>query len=87
LGADPATGTAFSSNRRDGTLVKQVNGKWRAVDSMKTEMFAQTMALDPKTHRIYLSSADPGGPAPAGGEAKGRPALEPDSFHLVVIGK
>jgi hypothetical protein len=37
---------------------------------MKTEMFAQTMALDPKTHRIYLSSADPGGPAPAGGEPK-----------------
>jgi len=86
---DPGTGEAFSSNGRDGTLtiVKEVKGKWEAVDTVKTEMFARTMALDPKTHRIYLSSAEAGGPAPAGGEKKGRPSMVPDSFHLVVVGK
>lgn len=85
---DPGTGEAFSSNGRDGTLtiVKEVKGKWEAVDTVKTEMFARTMALDPKTHRIYLSSAEAGGPAP-GGDKKGRPSMVPDSFHLVVVGK
>ncbi len=84
---DPATGEAFSSNGRDGTLtvVKEVGGKWQAVDTVKTEMFARTMALDPKTHRIYLSSAE-AGEAPAG-QTKGRPPMVPDSFHLVVVGK
>jgi YVTN family beta-propeller protein len=86
---DPGTGTASSSNGRDGTLtlVKEVNGKWEAVDSVKTEMFARTMVLDLKTHRIYLASANAGGPAPAGGDPKGRPSMVPDSFHLVVVGK
>jgi len=85
---DPGTGEAFSSNGRDGTLtvVKEVKGKWEAVDTVKTEVFARTMALDPKTHRIYLSSAEAGA-APAGGEKKGRPAMAPDSFHLIVVGK
>jgi hypothetical protein len=50
-------------------------------------MFARTMALDPKTHRIYLSSTDAGGPAPAGGDPEGRPSMEPDRVHLVVVGK
>lgn len=86
---DPGTGEAFSSNGRDGTLtiVKEVKGKWEAIDTVKTEVFARTMALDPKTHRIYLSSAEAGGAPPAGGEKKGRPAMVPDSFHLVVVGK
>jgi len=84
---DPSTGEAFSSNGRDGTLtvVKEVGGKWQAVDTVKTEMFARTMALDPKTHRIFLSSAEAGA-APAG-QTKGRPPMLPDSFHLVVVGR
>lgn len=86
---DPGTGEAFSSNGRDGTLtvVKEVKGKWEAVDTVKTEPFARTMTLDPKTHRIYLSSAEAGGAPPGGGEKKGRPSMVPDSFHLVVVGK
>ncbi|HEY1241853.1 MAG TPA: YncE family protein [Bryobacteraceae bacterium] len=84
---DPSTGEAFSSNGRDGTLtiVKEVNGKWQAVDTVKTEMFARTLTLDPKTHHIYLSSAEAG--PPQGGEKKGRPSMVPDSFHLIVVGK
>lgn len=87
-GFDPGTGEAFSSNGRDGTLtvVKEVKGKWEAVDTVKTEPTARTMTVDPKTHRIYLSSAEIGG-TPAGGEKKGRPSMVPDSFHLVVVGK
>ena len=45
------------------------------------------MALDPKTDRIYLSSADAGGPTPTGGDPKGRPSMVLDSVHLLVVGK
>ena len=49
-GFDPGTGLAFSSNG-DGTLtiVKLVNGKYEAVDTVTTERGARTMTVDPKT--------------------------------------
>lgn len=83
---DPATGLAFSSNG-DGTLtiVKNVSGKWQAVDTIQTERGARTMTLDPKTHRVYLLAAEYG--PPAGGEKKGRPSILPDTFHVLVVGK
>ncbi|HEV3330238.1 MAG TPA: YncE family protein [Bryobacteraceae bacterium] len=87
---DPASGLAFSSNGQDGTLtiVKEVKGKYEAVDTVTTERTARTMALDEKTHRIYLSAAETG-PAPEQkeGQKKGRPPLLPDSYHIVVVGK
>src|SRR5690348_8465805 len=83
-GYDPGTGLAFSSNG-DGTLtiVKNQGGKWQAVDTVQTERGARTMALDPKTHRVYLLAAEFGA-TPAGGK---RPAVLPDTFHVLVVGK
>jgi YVTN family beta-propeller protein len=87
---DPGTGLAFSSNGGDGTLsiVKMVNGKYDTVDTVQTERGARTMALDPKTHRVYLLAAE-FGPAPEAqpGQKKGRPPILPDSFHVLVVGK
>ena len=81
---DPGVGLAFSSNG-DGTLtmVKNVGGKWDAVDTVQTERGARTMAVDTKTHRVFLPAAEYG-PATAG--QKRTPPL-PDSFHLAVVGK
>ncbi len=88
-GYDPGAGLAFSSNG-EGTLtiVKKVDGKWEAVDTVKTETGARTMAVDPRTHRIYLLAAE-FGPAPATkpGERPGRPPVLPGSFHVLVVGK
>lgn len=90
-GFDPGNNTAFSSNGRDGTLtvVKEMNGKWESVDTVKTALTARTMAVDPKNHKIYLSAAEVG--PPAAGEAqkkgRGRPTMVPDSFHLIVVGQ
>lgn len=83
---DPGLGLAFSSNGSDGTLsiVKNVNGKWDTVDTVKTERGARTMTLDEKTHRIYLLAADY---PPQDANAKGRPTAIPDSFHVLVVGK
>ena len=84
-GFDSTLGLAFSSNGGDGTLtiVKLVNGKYDAVDSVSTELRARTMTVDEKLHRVYLLGADFAA-APAG--QKGRPAV-PDSFHVLVVGK
>jgi DNA-binding beta-propeller fold protein YncE len=87
-GFDPGTGLAFSSNG-EGTLtiVKLVNGKYEAVDTVATERGARTMTVDPKLHRVYLLAAEYG-PAPEAKEGKkGRPPVLPDSFHILVVGK
>jgi len=85
-GFDSTLGLAFSSNGGDGTLtiVKLVNGKYDAVDSVPTELRARTMTVDEKLHRVYLLGADFAA-APAG--QKGRPTAVPDSFHVLVVGK
>lgn len=77
-GFDSTLGLAFSSNGADGTLtiVKLVNGKYEAVDTVTTESHARTMTIDEKTHKIFLPTADY-----AAGKAT------PDTFHLVVVGK
>jgi hypothetical protein len=85
-GFDPGAGLAFSSNGEGTlTLVKQVDGKWQAVDTVQTERGARTMTIDPRTHRVYLLAAEYG--PPQAGDKKGRPSILPDSFHVLVVGK
>lgn len=89
-GFDPGTGLAFSSNGVDGTLtiVKPVNGKFEAVDTVTTERGARTMTVDTKLHRIYLLAAEYGpAPAPKEGQKRSRAPILPDSFHVLVVGK
>ena len=73
------------------TIVKQVDGKWEAVDTVTTEPRARTMTVDTKAHRVYLPSADFGPPPqPKEGQPKGRGGrapMVPDTFRLVVVGK
>jgi DNA-binding beta-propeller fold protein YncE len=80
---DPGTGYAMSSNG-DGTLtiVQQSGGKYEVVENIATERGARTIALDEKTHRVYLPSATAGQAA-----AGGRPPYLPDSFKVLVVGK
>jgi YVTN family beta-propeller protein len=78
---DADAGLAFSSNGGDGTLTivkDDGNGKFEVVDNVKTQPGARTMALDQKTHKIYLATAKlkPG---------EGRRAFEPDSFVVLVV--
>ena len=80
---DPGTGYAFSSNG-DGTLtiVQQTGGKWDVLENIATQRGARTIAVDEKTHKVYLPTAT-AGQAAAGGRA---PFL-PDSFKVLVVGK
>jgi DNA-binding beta-propeller fold protein YncE len=82
---DPATKLAFSSNG-DGTLTvieEKTEGEFTVAGNVATQRGARTMALDPKTHNIYLATAKFKAPAP--GER--RPGIEPDSFVILVVGK
>src|SRR6266851_10159637 len=59
-GFDPGRGIAFSSNGGDGTLtvVGEVSGKWEVIENAPTKRGARTMAVDTRTHRIYLPTAE-----------------------------
>jgi DNA-binding beta-propeller fold protein YncE len=87
-GFDPAIGLAFSSNGQDGTLTvvkKQSADKYSVAQTVSTKRGARTMAIDLKTHNIYLPDAD-FGPAPAG-NPHARPKVIPGTFKLLVVSR
>jgi DNA-binding beta-propeller fold protein YncE len=80
---DPGTKLAFSANR-DGTLtvIRQISkDEYSVLQNLKTELGARTMALDPKTHTIYLSSGQ-FGPPPAGSKF---PSVVPETFKVLIL--
>lgn len=84
---DPDSKLAFSSNG-DGTLTvveAESPDKFTVVANVKTEPGARTMALDSKTHSIYLCTAKQKPAAP--GAKPGRRAFEPNSFVVLVVAK
>jgi len=59
---DPATSLIFNSNG-EGTISifhEDSPDQYSAVETVKTLPRAKTMALDPKTHRLFLSTAENG---------------------------
>jgi YVTN family beta-propeller protein len=85
---DPTRKLVFSSNG-EGTLtiVKQNSpDEYAVLATVATEKSARTMALDRKTHKIYLSAAQAGAtPPPTVSNPHPRPVLTPDSFHIVIV--
>ena len=85
---DPGTGLAFSSNG-DGTLTvaRATEGdKYEVVQTVATERGARTMALDEKTHTIFLPTAKFGPPpSPTADRPNPRPSVVPGSFVLLVV--
>jgi DNA-binding beta-propeller fold protein YncE len=86
---DPGTQLAFSSCGEGTVTIAHEDSpeKLTIVQTLKTERGARTMALDPKTHRIYLASAKYEAPTepPAGG-GRQRPKMVPGSFKVLVYG-
>jgi len=89
---DPGTRLVFASNGGDGTMtvVQQESADhYTVLGNVPTKRGSRTMALDPRTHRVYLSSAEFGpAPAPAQpGGRPGRPPMIPGSFAILVLEK
>jgi DNA-binding beta-propeller fold protein YncE len=86
---DPATQLAFSSCGEGNVTIAHEDSpeKLTVVQTLTTEPGARTMALDPKTHRIYLASAKFGpAPVPVAGAPRQRPQIVPGSFKILVYG-
>jgi DNA-binding beta-propeller fold protein YncE len=88
---DPGAKLAFSSNGQSGTItvIREDNkNKFSVVQNVETERGARTIALDEKTHKLYLPTAQ-FGPAPAASAANAhpRPAILPDTFKILVVSK
>ena len=86
---DPGRGLAFVSNG-EGTLTviaETSPGVFRAVQSVETQKGARTVALDEKTHRLYLPTARFGPPpSPTPERMSPRPVAIPGSFEILVVG-
>src|ERR1035437_3134183 len=86
---DPETQLAFASCG-DGTTTiahEDTPDKLNVVQTLKTERGSRTIALDPKTHKIYLPTAqfEPQ-PEPAAGSPRQRPKMVPGTFKILVYG-
>ena len=87
---DPETLMVFSSNG-DGTLtiVQELSpSTFTVVQNVTTPRGARTIALDPKTHNVFLPTAqfEPA-PEPTKEQPRPRPRIVADSFQVIVVGK
>jgi YVTN family beta-propeller protein len=83
---DPAQAMVYSSNGESGTLTiihEDDADHYSVVANVSTQVSARTQALDPKTHRVYLSSATLGTQK----DARGRQQPIPGSFAILTVGK
>ena len=87
---DPGTGLSFASCG-DGTLTaarRDGDDKYAVAQTVSTQQGARTMALDEKTHTIFLVTAQFGPPpSPSAENPRPRRPMVPGSFVLLVVGK
>jgi len=93
---DGCDGVAFDAELQyayascgDGTLtiVKEKSANdLKVLDIVKTQKGARTIAIDPKTHHLFLPTADYE-VLPAGSDAKARPKTIAGSFRIIVLAK
>ena len=82
---DPATRRIFAACG-EGVLTviqEETPDKFSVLQTVKTEGGARTIALDEKTHRVFMSVAKWAPPAPG----KKRGAMIPGSFAVIVVGE
>jgi outer membrane protein assembly factor BamB len=88
---DAETGLAFASCGAEGvlTVVKEESpDKFSVAENVPTQRGARTLALDAKTHHVFVVTAQFGErPAATADNPRPRPAIGPDSFVALVVGK
>ncbi|HYA78961.1 MAG TPA: hypothetical protein VED19_00460, partial [Candidatus Nitrosopolaris sp.] len=86
---DPGTQLAFASCGDGTTTIAKEESPDRltVVQSLKTERGARTMALDSKTHKIYLPTAQfESSTNQAASAPRQRPRMVPGTFKILVYG-
>lgn len=84
---DDSTQLAFASCG-DGTTTiakEETPTKLTVAQVLKTQRGARTIALDPRTHRIYLATAQfAPAPSPSPGALPARPSIIPNTLKLLI---
>lgn len=87
---DPALSLVAASTF-DGTIhviLEDSPNKFSTVETVKTQLGAKTMALDPKTHNLYVNTSDfKPAAAPTEKQSNPLPAAVPRNFRLLVYGR
>src|SRR3984957_3691918 len=86
-GFDPGTQLVFSSNGESGDLTvvhEDSPDSYTVLENAPTKKYARTMAIDLKTHNIFLPMAEFEPVAPKGEE---EPPMKPNSFGVLLVGK
>jgi DNA-binding beta-propeller fold protein YncE len=79
---DAALGYAFASNGEGTiTVVGKDGDSYKALASIPSQRGARTITLDPKSHRLFVPTAEFGPPA----EGQRRPSVKPGSFMVLVF--
>jgi DNA-binding beta-propeller fold protein YncE len=87
---DDETGLAFASCGEGALTVVREEGpdKFSLAENVTTQQGARTLALDSKTHNVYVVTAKFGPPpAPTADNPHPRRSILPDSFVVMVVGK
>jgi DNA-binding beta-propeller fold protein YncE len=82
---DEKSQLAFAS-AGEGTLAvvkEQTSDTFAAPETVPTRRGARTLTLDPRTHRLFLATAQRERPANAAGHE--RPKIVPDTFEVLVL--
>src|SRR6266566_3649939 len=87
---EPETGLLFTATR-EGTLLvvhEDTPDKFSVVETVKTEFGARNMALDPKSHQLFIDTADfAPAAAPTAEQPKPQPIPVSGTFRLLVYGR
>lgn len=87
---EPSSGLLFTATR-EGTLHvfhEDSPDKFSVVETVKTEFGARNMALDPKTHKLFIDTADfAPAPAPTAEQPNPQPTPVSGTFRLLVYGR
>jgi DNA-binding beta-propeller fold protein YncE len=86
---DPATRLMFNANNGSVTVIHQDSpDKYSFVETVKTQFKTNTLAVDPKSHKIYLPGGEFGPlPAPTSDNQHPVPPRVPGTFKLLVLGQ
>jgi YVTN family beta-propeller protein len=84
---DPGLKRAYSSNGEGTmTVVQEVNpNDYKILENVVTQPGARTIAVNKKTHHLYLTTAEFEPSTAAAGNANRRPAVKPGTFVLLDI--
>lgn len=85
---DSETGLIFNANNGSVTVIHQDSpDQYSVVETVMTQPKANTLAVDPKTHRVYLPSAEWTSPKPTDEVPRPAPSRVPGTFKILVLAR